>query len=348
MANTKKNTNTKSKKKTPVKKKNTTTNVRKKNNIKKEIIVEEKINNKEVIEKKKNKNYYKYIILSIVFIIGMSIGLTLGIIGRLSRSQTSTVYYNYSLKVKQNNNCQNNYKLYYTLSDGRKIYTKCIDDIKIKEGNNSYKELDLMLKNNEDIIDNLIDNLKLEEVYEDGGSELLNTKASRVYIKNDIKVVNCHHLSRNNKYNNDIYIGNDLSLNNDVCVTRSDDNLNNIKYNYDCTFTKTYNIVNLLNDYQSEIENYSYIVVDEYQSHFPKTMLIPKSLKNNLKENKSYEITYHLNGKSNNILDDIDYINQNIGVSDNLVITINIKETNKTGMNQVNEAICQYKSISEE
>lgn len=121
----------------------------------------------------------------------------------------------------------------------------------------------------------------------------------------------------------------------------------NGNYIYDCSFTKTYNIVYLMEGYISEVPEYSYIVVDEYQSHYAKTIRIPTELKKDLKFFEYYEITYHLKGKTNEIIDDMEYINNNIsmGENKNFNITIEIKETDKSGNEQINEEICSYQEI---
>ena len=120
--------------------------------------------------------------------------------------------------------------------------------------------------------------------------------------------------------------------------------IENLKYTYDCSFTKTYNIVELVEGYISEVPEYSYIIVDEFQSHYLKTLRIPSTLKKNLKEKNYYEITYTLKGTTKEILNNIDYINNNISSGENygFNITIKINETNKTGLEQINEEICSY------
>lgn len=119
---------------------------------------------------------------------------------------------------------------------------------------------------------------------------------------------------------------------------------------YDCSFTKTYRIVNTLDGYIAEVLELSYIVVDRFQSHGAMTHIIPTELKDSLKVNKYYEFTYKLKGKG--IIDDMDDVyshlsgttvnkSQNNEDLTNLSVTLTIKETDKTGLDQIQENICQ-------
>lgn len=130
-------------------------------------------------------------------------------------------------------------------------------------------------------------------------------------------------------------------------------NLNEMEKEYDCSFTQTYNIVNKLDGYIGEVLELSYIVVDQFQSHGAITHIIPTELKDSLSVNKSYEFTYTLKGKG--IINDMDDIysylsattvnkSQNNEVLTNLEVTLAIKETDKTGLSQIQENICQSKN----
>lgn len=120
----------------------------------------------------------------------------------------------------------------------------------------------------------------------------------------------------------------------------------NVKYEYNCNFTNTYRLVNMLKDYTSEVKEYSYIVVDQYQSHYAETLRIPSSLKEGLKENKWYEVTYSIKGISEEIID-IEYVMNHVSLGENsgLNVTMKIKETNKTGVEQINQNVCTYERV---
>lgn len=113
---------------------------------------------------------------------------------------------------------------------------------------------------------------------------------------------------------------------------------------YDCKFTTTYRVVNLLDNYIAEVPEYSYIVVDKFQDHQAIAHKIPTKLKNNLELNKYYEFTYYIKGTGNieNIYDVINHIYINHTNNDNLSVTLEIKETVKTGLEQIQENICSH------
>lgn len=136
------------------------------------------------------------------------------------------------------------------------------------------------------------------------------------------------------------------------CVTKLNNTNNNLTENnqenkqhtYDCTFTMTYRVVDMLEGYIAEVPEYSYIVVDQFQSHGAIAHYIPTELKNNLEINHNYEINYHIKGTGiiNNIYDVINTISSKHTNNDNLSTTITIKETDKKGLEQTNENICNF------
>ena len=66
-----------------------------------------------------------------------------------------------------------------------------------------------------------------------------------------------------------------------------------------CSFTKTHHIIDLLEDYQGEVPEMTFILVDHFQNHYPIVLGMPNTLKKELKENKYYEFTYTV-PKNNN------------------------------------------------
>ena len=124
---------------------------------------------------------------------------------------------------------------------------------------------------------------------------------------------------------------------------------------YDCTFTQTYHVVNLLDGYVAEVPELSYVILDKYLSHQAISHIIPTSLKNELEIDKYYEFTYQLKGKGYiENMDDIfkqisstELYNQSDEKTKNeiykdkkMFVYLTIKETNKTGVEQTNENIC--------
>lgn len=120
---------------------------------------------------------------------------------------------------------------------------------------------------------------------------------------------------------------------------------------YDCSFTRTYHIVNLLDNYIAEVPELSYLVLDSYQSHGAFTHIIPTRLKKELTEDKYYEFTYTIKGTGiiNDISDVLSYIsatelaNQSNRENPKLQVSLEIRETDKQGMGQIQEPICKGK-----
>ena len=134
------------------------------------------------------------------------------------------------------------------------------------------------------------------------------------------------------------------------------ENITNIKKEYDCTFTQTYRVVNLLSDYVAEVPELSYVILDKYLTHNVISHIIPSNLKNNLETNKYYEFTYHIKGKGN--IRNMDDVYQHISSTElynqsddktkteiykdkEMFVYLTIKETSKKGVEQINEEICR-------
>lgn len=124
------------------------------------------------------------------------------------------------------------------------------------------------------------------------------------------------------------------------------------KITYDCSFTRTYNIVNTLDGYIGETGILSYVVVDEYQSNYAYTHIIPIKLKNGLQNGKKYEFTYTLKGTG--IINDMEDIynaiqattlyvddSEHYSTQPNILVTLSVNETDKLGVEQKQESICK-------
>ena len=112
--------------------------------------------------------------------------------------------------------------------------------------------------------------------------------------------------------------------------------LDNNEKEYDCSFTKTYHVVDLLDGYIAEVPEWSYVIFDQFQNHNVIAHKIPSSLKENMQVGKYYEVTYTLKGKG--IIKNMEEIinNKIVGVK----VTLDVKETDKRGMEQIQEDIC--------
>ena len=133
-------------------------------------------------------------------------------------------------------------------------------------------------------------------------------------------------------------------------ISNSSDNEEEKKEkNYDCSFTRTYRVVDLLEGYVAEVPEESYVVLDAFLDHGAFTHRISSELKKKLEVNKYYEFTYTLKGTTNNKINNIDdvlsYFSFNNAIrSDNrLKVLLEVKETDKLGMGQIQEDICKNK-----
>lgn len=147
------------------------------------------------------------------------------------------------------------------------------------------------------------------------------------------------------KYNND-----KLTKENN---TKEQENANSAsdkeeKY-YDCSFTRTYRVVDLLDGYIAEVPEVSYVVVDIFQAHGAYAHIISSEDKKKLEVNKYYEFTYTLKGVTKDKIEDIDDVlkylsfSNNINSDNSLKVLVDIKETNKKGLEQLHEKICEGK-----
>ena len=124
------------------------------------------------------------------------------------------------------------------------------------------------------------------------------------------------------------------------------DNTNsNKELYYDCSFTKTYRVVNLLENYIAEVPEESYIVLDAYQDHNCFIHKIGPEIKKNLEVNKFYEFTYTLHGigivnDMEDVRDKISFLNS-IKSDNSLKVLLEVKKTDKIGLEQVQEPICR-------
>ena len=101
---------------------------------------------------------------------------------------------------------------------------------------------------------------------------------------------------------------------------------NNTQENKD-NFTKTYNVLNIAD---SDDENYLYLTIKQFQNDEVETVKALKSLANGIEANKNYEFTFQYGNK--NIEDNIKSIFENATL-------VQIKETDKTGLEQIQDTI---------
>ena len=120
---------------------------------------------------------------------------------------------------------------------------------------------------------------------------------------------------------------------------------------YDCSFTQTWRVYDMLEDFVGHHPDMSYVILERFQTFKPYSHKIPSNLKSKLERGKYYEFTYHIKGKG--FIDDIDDVVEklipegNVETSQNkLIVTLRINETDKLGMDQLQEPICQGNTIT--
>ena len=120
---------------------------------------------------------------------------------------------------------------------------------------------------------------------------------------------------------------------------------------YDCSFTQTWRVYDMLEDFVGHHPDMSYVILERFQTFIPYSHKIPSNLKSQLERGKYYEFTYHIKGKG--FIDDIDDVVEklipegNVETSQNkLIVTLRINETDKLGMDQLQEPICQGNTIT--
>ena len=148
--------------------------------------------------------------------------------------------------------------------------------------------------------------------------------------------------------NKNIHTNKDNNNISDKPISNSDDKEEEKKEKYyDCSFTRTYRVVDLLDGYVAEVPEESFIVLDAYLSHGAFTHRISSNLKKKLEVNKYYEFTYTLKGYG--VVNDMDDVINRVSAfnsinSDNsLKVLFEIKETDKKGVGQIQENICEGK-----
>ena len=144
-----------------------------------------------------------------------------------------------------------------------------------------------------------------------------------------------------------LHYENDKLLKEEVKV-KDNNNIDKEVY-YDCSFTQTYRVVDLLDGYIAEVPERSYVILDKFLTHGAYAHIISSEQKKNLEVNKYYEFTYYLKGITKDRINDINDVlkyssfNNQIKSDNSLSVLFEIKETDKLGMEQIQEQICKAK-----
>ena len=101
-----------------------------------------------------------------------------------------------------------------------------------------------------------------------------------------------------------------------------------------------------MDEYRAAAPERSFIIVDQFQFFVPVVHSLPTKLKENLNVGEYYEFTYHIKGKMNSLkelemMDVVGMVVEEHPDNDNLTATLQIKKTDKLGLDQTQEPICK-------
>lgn len=231
--------------------------------------------------------------------------------------------YDYIIETIETKNCDSKAKLYHELEGNIKVYTYCLDNIKINNSSESIELKDEIIKDS-NIIQSIISNLELNDILFDGGTAIYRDSEKTKFTKSGLTIISCSTLSGNK----DIYIGNkNMKFKQNFCQNN----------NY--TFIRTYTVKDVFEYNEQQYKDgvpVSYgnsfkVILSEFQGK-TETVIINNLWDMKLEKNKSYEFEFMLNEDATNIQDDIEYIFNNS-------IIIEVRETNKNGLDQIHDMI---------
>ena len=226
-----------------------------------------------------------------------------------------------TLDINEKKKCDYKPELYYTTKDGRRIYTYCLNSVKINDEVDT-KELNKYLENydyNESFHD-FIRSLIFEPSMYDGETEAYSDGGTHKFTNKKLTLIICGRIMGPK----DIYIGpQGMEYKSNFC-------------NYDnATFTRTYAIKKVEKYTEQQYEdgtpvmygNSFKVVLSQFQAQ-TKTIII-NNISTDLKENETYEFEFINNGITN---DDIESIFKKSTI-------VEIRKTDKRGLDQTQDYI---------
>ena len=199
--------------------------------------------------------------------------------------------------------------LYYTDLENRNYYLYGLNEIIVDYGDHTLelnKALEAKQISMNEVI-SLIGN-ENEQSYWDGGSIKINNE--------DLSLLQCHTLDGNQDY----YFGpSDMEYKSGFCEADP----------YICSFIRTYLVLDISD---SNDEQYVYLTLRAFQDEEVVTVKVEKNLTNEIVEDYYYEFQFAYLGKEDK--EDIQSIFEN-----NRLLTI--VATDKQGLEQINESICE-------
>jgi len=200
----------------------------------------------------------------------------------------------------------------------RNIYTYCLKNATVKI-NGKENDLKNFIETDNNGVDKIIDILKLEDTFWDGGT--------KIYKGDNITLIKCHTLAGNR----DVYIGDEnMKFKENFC--------DNDNY----TFVRTYTVKSVKEykkqQYTDDGTPVSYgnsfeVELEQFQAG-TKKVIINNLWDIKLEENKTYEFELQLYEDAKNIEDTTEYIFKYSNI-------IDIRETDKVGMKQLQEPMVE-------
>lgn len=199
--------------------------------------------------------------------------------------------------------------LYYTDPAGRNHYLYGLKRITVDYGDRTL-ELNKALEAKQFTMDAVIriigrDN---EESYWDGGSIKINNQS--------LSLLQCHTIDGNQDY----YFGpSDMEYKEGFCEEEP----------YICSFTKTYLVLKIS---ESNDDGYIYLTIKQFQGEEVVTVKVKRDLTEDITEDQFYEFQFISVGNQQE--EDIQSIF-------NHYTLVSIQATNRVGLDQINESVCQ-------
>lgn len=256
------------------------------------------------------KKFHKIIIILTTIILIISIILLLIIIYYKNKYPKIDIY---NLSILNSDKLELNKEI--TIDKGNyKIWFYGIDSLQLSDSKNNYYDLKSALKYNQIKITDIKDYLDSQHNNEYIEKYLLYDGGTIIYKSKKYEIIFCNTIDNNN----DIYIGTPnitTNLKGAYCGHTEDNN---------CYFTRTYHILNIQED---DDYNFINVTLKQFQS---KTSLVKIPRIDNLQVGKNYEFTFRTYESFDDSIENIF----------KLSTIIEVKETNKQGLEQTSDKIC--------
>lgn len=259
---------------------------------------------------------HKKSLFIIIFILLLSFSYLLGYKTGSNKNNKAIIKksYSYIIKTKEKTKCSKEKLNLYYQAKNYNIYLYCLDSITIKDNIEEIELKDKLIQG-ETILNEIMNTFDDKTTYKDGGSILYKDNGKTAFTNNGLSILKCNTIDGNT----DLYIGpKTMKYEDDFCKEQQ-----YVKKQ----FIKTYKVLNIAesNDY-----NYVYVTVRQFQKEEIETVKIPRSLSGDIVIDKDYEFTFKTKNR---------FIKENTkSIFANTEI-ISIKETNKVGLDQINENI---------